>query len=98
MAVHDVGMVVLQELVHLLHLLRGERLYHVHPVTGEIVGGPTTERVDGPWCLGQRIQEVRVLDTEPLPEVPKHQWTILFDFKVAWEVFFVISVVFNRDF
>lgn len=98
MTVHYVGMVVFEELVHLLHLLGGERLYHVHPVTGEIVVGPPAERIDGPWCLGQRIQEVRVLNTEPLPEVSKHQWTVLFDFKVAWEVFFVISVIFNRNF
>ena len=36
MPVHDVGMVMLEELVHLLHLLRGEGLDDVHPVRGEV--------------------------------------------------------------
>ena len=34
--VNDVGVVLLQQAVHLLHLLRGEGLDHVHPVRGEV--------------------------------------------------------------
>ena len=34
--VHDVGVVLLQQAVHLLHLLGGEGLDHVHPVRGEV--------------------------------------------------------------
>ena len=34
--VDDVGVVLLQQAVHLLHLLRGEGLDHVHPVRGEV--------------------------------------------------------------
>ena len=34
--VYDVGVVLLQQAVHLLHLLRGEGLDHVHPVRGEV--------------------------------------------------------------
>ena len=35
-SVHDVGVVLLQQAVHLLHLLRGESLDHVHSVRGEV--------------------------------------------------------------
>ena len=34
--VDDVGVVLLQQAVHLLHLLRSEGLDHVHPVRGEV--------------------------------------------------------------
>ena len=36
MAVDDVGVVLLEQAVHLLHLLGGEGLDHVHPVGGEV--------------------------------------------------------------
>ena len=35
-AVDDVGVVLLEQAVHLLHLLGGEGLDHVHPVGGEV--------------------------------------------------------------
>ena len=98
MPVHDVGMVMLEELMHLLHLLRSEGLYHVHPVTAEIVVGPAPQRVDGARGLGQGVEEVRVVDSKPLPEVSEDQRTILFDFEVAGEVLLVVSVVLYCNF
>lgn len=98
MPVHNVRMVMLQKLVHLLHLLRVESLYHVHPVTGQIVVGAAPQGVDGAWRLGQGVQEVGVVDAKPLSEISEDQGTVLFDFKVTREVFFVISVIFYRNF
>ena len=79
MSLDDEGVVVLEQRVHLLHLLRGERLGHEQPVVAQVeLGAALARGVRGLGALeGEGAEVLPVVDAEALAEVAENQRAIL---------------------
>ena len=73
-------MVVLEQGVHLLHLLRGQRLGHEDAVVAQVELGAGLARGVGRLGAleGERLEVVAVVDAETLAEVAEHQRAVFF--------------------
>ena len=70
MSLNNEGVILLEQEMHLLDFLRGERLHNVELVVREIKFGATASGgIHGFGALGQRLQVRTVVDAEALAKI-----------------------------
>ena len=80
MSLDDKGVILLEQEMHLFHLLRRERLDNIELVVWQVELGPAPpRRIHGLGAFRQRLQVRAVVDAKALAEVTEDQGTIFFD-------------------